>query len=130
MLAVNAFFTEDPVPTVISVGDNATLSCSAAGFPTPAIVWTKDGDAVDALDSGGIEITTMSSGPQVTRSSLGITCASVNLTGIYRCLNIDITSNAVLPTEFVESSPASITVQGTYACNIPRTYFLASVIGA
>ena len=112
--AVNAIFTEHPLPaTVISVGDNTTLSCSAAGFPAPDIVWTKDGSAEDALESNGIDINTLSSAPRTTQSSLRIRNASVNLTGIYHCLSINILSNAGLPPEVAESSPASFTVQGT-----------------
>ena len=109
-LAVRAFFLEHPVPTVISVGENDSLSCSAVGFPAPDITWTKDGGVVN--ESVGIEITTMSTDTQ-TQSVLTITGASVNLTGVYRCLSI--TTIEGFPPELVESNAASFTVQGIYS---------------
>ena len=108
-LTVNASFLEHPVPTVISVGENATLSCSAVGFPAPDIVWTRDGGVVN--ESVEIEIMTMSNNTQ-TQSYLTITSASVNLTGMYRCLGITIIEG--FPPKSVESNPASLTVQGIY----------------
>ena len=110
-LTVNAFFFEHPVPAVISVGESANLSCSAVGFPAPDIVWTRDGGVVNA--SVGIEIMALSNDTQ-TQSFLTITSATVNLTGMYRCLSIT-TIEGFLP-ELVESNPASLTVQGTYIC--------------
>ena len=106
---VNASFMKHPVSTVIAVGENATLSCSAIGFPAPEIVWTRDRDVVTVFDSDGIEIVTLSIGPQTTMSSLTIRNASVNLTGTYRCRSITIEG---FPHEIAESNPASITVQG------------------
>ena len=97
------------MPTVISVGVSATLSCSAVGFPAPDIVWTRDGGVVNA--SVGIEITTLSNDTQ-TQSFLTTTSATVNLTGMYRCLSITIIEG--FPPELVESNPANITVQGTH----------------
>ena len=114
LCAVNASFLEHPVPTVISVGENATLSCSAVGFPAPDIVWTRDGGVVNA--SVGIEITTLSNDTQ-TQSFLAITSATVNLTGMYRCLSI--TTIEGFPPELVESNPASLTVQGMHCMHLP-----------
>ena len=106
ILYVNAFFLEHPVSTVIFVGENATLSCSAVGFPAPNISWIKDGGVVE--ESVGIEISTSSYGIQ-TQSVLTITSASVNLTGVYLCLSI--TNIEGFPPELVESNPARLTVQ-------------------
>ena len=95
---------------VISVGENTTLSCSAVGFPAPDIVWTRDG--VELIGSSELEIMTRTTDPQTTRSFFTVTSLNVhvNLTGIYRCLSI--TTIEGLPSEIVESNPATITVQG------------------
>ena len=106
-LIVNTFFLEHPEPTMISAGENASLSCSAAGFPVPDITWTKDGGVVN--ESVGIEIATLSNDTQ-TRSVLAITSATVNLTGVYRCVSI--TTIEGFPLESVESNTASLIVQG------------------
>ena len=106
---VNAFFSEHPVSTVIFVGENATLSCSAVGFPAPNISWIKDGGVVE--ESVGIEISTSSNGTQ-TQSVLTISSASVNLTGVYLCHSI--TTIEGFPPKLAESNPANITVQGIY----------------
>ena len=102
------------MPTVISVGESATLSCSAVGFPAPDIVWARDGGVVN--ESVEIEIMTMSNDTQ-TQSYLTITSATVNLTGMYRCLSIT-TIEGFLP-ELVESNPASLTVQGMHCMQLP-----------
>ena len=107
VFAVNAFFVEQPISTVISVGENATFSCSAVGFPAPEIVWTRD--RVEIQGSGGIEIATMVLDPQTTQSFLTITTG--NLTGMYRCRIV--TTIEGFPPDVVESNPASITVQST-----------------
>ena len=109
-LAVNASFVEQPLSAVISVGENATFSCSAVGFPAPEIVWTRDG--VEFLGSSERMIATMLIGPQTTQSSLTITNARVNLTGTYQCISVIAVEG---PPPAVESDPAVITVQGTYA---------------
>ena len=93
---------------LISVGENTTLSCSAVGFPAPDIDWIRDG--VEVQGSSRIEIKTMPIGDQTTKSSLTITSAFVNLTGMYRCLSI--TTVEGFPPEVVESTSATITVQG------------------
>ena len=93
---------------VISVGENATLSCSVVGFPAPNIDWTRDG--VEVQGSSRIEIKTLSQGPHTTQSSLTITSATVNLTGMYHCRSI--TTIEGFPPEIVESTSANITVQG------------------
>ena len=108
LLAVNASFVQHPMSAVISVGENTTLSCSAVGFPAPDIDWTRDG--VEVQGSSRIEIKTLSKGPHTTQSSLTITNASLNLTGMYRCRSI--TTIEGFPPEVVESTPATITVQG------------------
>ena len=99
---------------MISVGESASFSCSAVGFPAPDITWTKDGGVMN--ESGVIEIATLSNNTQ-TQSVLTITSATVNLTGVYRCVSI--TSIEGFPLELVESNPANITVQGMSAayCN-------------
>ena len=107
---VNASFLENPETIVIFVGENTTLSCSAVGFPAPAIVWTRDGGIVNALESSKIEIKSLPHGPHTTQSSLTITSATVNLTGMYRCCSI--TTIEGFPPEVVEGTPATITVQG------------------
>ena len=94
---------------VISVGENTALSCSVVGFPAPNIDWTRDG--VEVQGSSRIEIKTLSQGLHTSQSSLTITSASVNLTGMYRCHSI--TTIEGFPPEIVESTSASITVQGT-----------------
>ena len=109
LLAVNASFVEHPLSAVISVGENTTISCSAVGFPAPDVDWTRDG--VKIQGSSRIEIKTRSQGLHTSQSSLTITSASVNLTGMYRCSSI-ITIEG-FPPEVVESTPANITVQGT-----------------
>ena len=106
-LTVNAFFLKHPVPAVISVGDNASLSCSAVGFPAPDITWTKDGRVVN--ESVGLQITTMSNETQ-TWSVLTVTSATVNLAGVYHCLSI--TAFEGVPPKLVESNSANIIVQG------------------
>ena len=110
------------MPAVISVGESATLSCSAVGFPAPDIVWTRDGGVVNA--SVGIEITTLSNDTQ-TQSFLTITSATVNLTGMYHCLSIT-TIEGFLP-ESVESNPASLTVQGMHCMVLLNLCRAASV---
>ena len=106
---VSAFFLEHPVSTVIFVGENATLSCSAVGFPAPNISWIRDGGVVE--ESVGIETTTSSNDTQ-TQSVLTITNASVTLTGVYHCRST--TTIEGFPPELVQSNPANITVQGIY----------------
>ena len=109
LLAVNASFVQHPMSAVISVGENTTLSCSAVGFPAPDVDWTRDG--VEVQGSSRIEIKILPHDPHTTKSSLTITSASLNLTGMYRCLSI--TTIEGFPSEVVESTPATITVQGT-----------------
>ena len=91
------------------MGENATFSCSAVGFPAPDVDWTRDGMKIQG--SSRIEIKTLSQGLHTSQSSLTITSASLNLTGMYRCRSI--TTIEGFPTEVVESTPANITVQGT-----------------
>ena len=92
---------------MISAGENASLSCSAVGFPAPDITWIKDGGVVN--ESVVIKIATLSNDTH-TRSVLTITSATVNLTGVYRCVSI--TNIEGFPPELVESNTASLTVQG------------------
>ena len=94
---------------VISVEENTTLFCSAVGFPAPDIDWTRDG--VEVQGSSRIEIKTLSKGPHTTQSSLTITSASLNLTGMFLCSSI--TTIEGFPPEIVVSTSAIITVQGT-----------------
>ena len=108
--------------TVIFVGENASLSCSAVGFPAPNISWVKDGGVVE--ESVGIETTTSSNDTQ-TRSVLTITSASVNLTGVYHCLSI--TDIEGFPPELVQSNSANITVQGTQLATRIRTHLLSII---
>ena len=89
------------------MGEN-TLFCSAVGFPAPDIDWTRDG--VEVQGSSGIEMKTLSQGPHTTQSSLTITSASVNLSGMYRCRSI--TTIEGFPPEIVVNTSANITVQG------------------
>ena len=95
--------------TVISVGENATLSCSAVGFPAPDIDWTRDG--VEFQRSSERIIATLLIGPQTTQSLLTITNAHVNLTGTYQCISVIAVEG---PPPAVESDPAVITVQGMH----------------
>ena len=108
LLAVNASFVQHPLSAVILVGENTTLSCSAVGFPVPDVDWTRDGMKIQG--SSRIEIKTLPHGLHTTKSSLTITSASVNLTGMYRCLSI--TTSEGFPPEVDESTSATITVQG------------------
>ena len=119
---VNAFFLKHPVPTVISVGDNASLSCSAVGFPAPDITWTKDGRVVN--ESVGLQITTMSNETR-TWSVLTVTSATVNLAGVYHCLSI--TAFEGFPPELVESNSANIIVQGMQLL-VYSTHLLRAVV--
>ena len=68
---------------------------------------------MEFLGSSGLEIMTRPIGPQATESSFTITRlnARVDLTGIYQCLSR--TTIEGFPPEVVESSPATIIVQGT-----------------
>ena len=108
LLTVNASFVQHPMSAVISVGENITLSCSAAGFPAPDVDWTRDG--VKIQGSSRIEIKTLSQGLHTSQSCLTISSASVNLTGMYRCFSI--TTIEGFPPEIVESTSSTITVQG------------------
>ena len=60
-------------------------------------------------ESSVIEIATLSNDTH-TRSVLTITSATVNLTGVYRCVSI--TTIEGFPPESVEGNTASLTVQG------------------
>ena len=80
---------------------------------------------MNAFEIGGIKIVTFSIGPQTTQSFLTITSATVNLTGMYRCLSITIIEG--FPPESVESNPASLTVQGMHCMLLLNLCRAASV---
>lgn len=48
-----AYFVSHPKDASIYEGENLTLSCSAAGSPTPVISWLKDNVSISNFSSAG-----------------------------------------------------------------------------
>ena len=118
----------DPVSiNVTRVEDNIVLSCSATGFPAPAIVWYHNNTAITTM--GRVNITSSSSHYQ-TNSTITITSSMTNDTGDYYC-------NATNTVGTVSTSVALALVQGQYlclscqwviiTCSVPQT-FLSNLI--
>ena len=118
----------DPVSiNVTRVENNIVLSCSATGFPAPAIVWYHNDTAITTM--GRVNITSSSSDYQ-TNSTITITSSMTNDTGDYYC-------NATSTVGTVSTSVALALVQGQYfmfvlsmgyiTCSVPQT-FLSNLI--
>lgn len=106
----------DPIPQTVLVGDTVTLSVAAAGAPTPAIRWQKDGAAL--TDGGNI-----TGAGTATLTIAGATAADA---GSYAAVATNslgtVTSKAVL----VTVNPAPLSASAAWLTNISvRTTIVA-----
>ena len=85
----------------VTAGRSFTLTCNATGFPVPSIEWTLNG--ISYTGSTSITIITLANGLQSNTSSITVTDAMANDTGVYECMATNIVNT--------DTQNANVTVQ-------------------
>ena len=107
LLTVAPLIDEPPMDMNVTTTEDIILTCTASGYPAPAISWTHNGTTVN--ESISINITEQD-GDRMTMSTLTVTGADFNDSGQYECF-------ATIPIgsfQTVESGPVLVLVQGKH----------------
>ena len=109
-------FVLDPQSTEVVIGGTVEFSCNATGFPTPEIVWLRNGSVVEingffTNPNKTISVTTQTdANPFLVVSVLYIEQVDETDTGIYSCL----ATNNLTETLSTASAGAQLTVLSKY----------------
>ena len=98
-ISVGPEISEPPIDTTKIEGQTVVLSCLVAGYPTPAVAWTKNDVELNSI--GNLRLSVSSKNGNHT---LKITDVQKSDAGQYRCV-----ANNSLQTS--KSSPSALTVQ-------------------
>lgn len=102
---------ESPDNTNVSISENITLSCVVDGVPIPLITWFQNGSAIDdSRDNQTNIITTSDTRLQQVQSTLIISMAMVNDSGVYHC-NV---SSSITEYPTITSEEAIVLVQSKF----------------
>ena len=98
-ISVGPEISEPPIDTTKIEGQTVVLSCLVAGYPTPAVAWTKNDVELNSIANLRLSVSSKNG-----NHTLKITDVQKSDAGQYRCV-----ANNSLQTS--KSSPSTLTVQ-------------------
>ena len=97
--SVGPEISEPPIDNTKMEGQTVVFSCSVAGYPTPAVAWTKNGVKLNVTANLRLSVSSKDG-----NHTLNITDVQKSDAGQYRC----VAKNSL---QTSESSPSTLTVQ-------------------